>query len=169
MQPQNWIPSSHTPGRQPWGQALSCWGPCSPWQPAAHKGLMRKGFSPVCWHSCVAAVLKVLTVSPAITYNWLLFFHVPPGNSSSSQARGGVLGLGRLLCAGEVCENGQDWLRKGNVAPSFPSLGLLSIPPEAGASADLLSSTGKGHLWWLWMHWRKCIILGWANPLVLGQ
>lgn len=94
---------------------------------------MRKGFSPVYWHSCVAAVLKVLTVSPAITYNWLLFFRVPPGNSSCSQTLGGVLGLGRLLCAGEVCENGQDWLRKGNVAPSCLSLGLSEHPTRSSS------------------------------------
>lgn len=130
---------------------------------------MRKGFSPVYWHSCVAAVLKVLTVSPAITYNWLLFFHVAPGNSSSSQAPAGVLGLGRLLWAGEGCENGQGWLRKGNMAPSCLSLGYLSIPPEAVPSADLLSSPGKGHLWCLWVHWRKSITFGMGNCLVLVQ
>lgn len=101
---------------------------------------MRKGFSTVCWHSCVAAVLKVLTVSPAIIYNWLLFFHVPPGNSSSSQALGGVLGLGRLLCAGEMCENGQDWLRKGNVAP-------LGLPEHPSRSRSLCRFAVK--------HWQR--------------
>lgn len=85
------------------------------------------------WHSCVAAVLKVLTVSPAITYNWLLFFRVPPGNRGSSQALGGVLGLGRLLWAGEVWENAQDWLRKGNVAPSCLSLGLPEHPSSSSS------------------------------------
>lgn len=74
---------------------------------------MRKGFNPVYWHLCAVVVLKVLAVSLAITYNWLLFFRVPPGNSSSSQAASGVLGLGRLPCAREVCGNSQNWLGKG--------------------------------------------------------
>lgn len=82
----------------------------------------------------------------------------------ATAAPGGVLELGRLLCAGEVCENGQGWLRKGNVAPS-----CLSTPPEAAPFADLLSGPGKGHLWWLWMHWRKSIISGMGNPMVLVQ
>lgn len=34
---------------------------------------MRKGFNPVYWRLCVVVVLKVLAVSLAITYNWLLY------------------------------------------------------------------------------------------------
>lgn len=139
-------------------------GHAPPWQPAAHKGLRRKGFSPVYWHLCVVAVLKVLTVSPAITYNWLLFFHVPPGNSSSSQARGGVLGLGRLLWAGEVCENGQDGLRKGNVAPS-----CLSIPPKQLPLQICCPALAKAISEGCGCTAVSASPLGWANPLALVQ
>ena len=83
--------------------------------PLAVCGIQRadeKGIQSMYWHSCGVVVLKVLAVSLAVTYNWLLFFRAPPGNSSSSQAAGGALGLGRLLRAWEVCGNRQNSLRR---------------------------------------------------------